>query len=96
MEELIETCKLKEGKHISLEDAATKVARVYGGSAKLLKLYGITMDSTKLAASALTKGAARGAAKTLAGRCSRSPWEARLTSQRREVKSLPAPGAVGG
>src|SRR4051812_33011677 len=40
-------------KHQNLSDTALQLAKVYGGSGRILKEFGITMDSTKQAASAL-------------------------------------------
>lgn len=40
-------------KHQSLSDTALQLAKVYGGSGRILKEFGITMDSTKQAAAAL-------------------------------------------
>lgn len=45
---------LAAAKHISLSDAALKVAKVYGGAGRVLKEFGITMTSQKTAVSALS------------------------------------------
>ena len=46
---------LAAAKHESLATAAGQVAKVYAGSGKILKQYGITLESSKVTTEALTK-----------------------------------------
>jgi hypothetical protein len=53
---------LAASQHESLADAASQVARVYGGSGKVLKQYGLTMDSAKAQTAALKTATSQHAA----------------------------------
>ena len=49
LEEMGVTANIAASRHLKLTDAATMVAKTLGGSTKLFKLYGISVDSATLA-----------------------------------------------
>ncbi|HEY2089447.1 MAG TPA: hypothetical protein VGH54_25915, partial [Mycobacterium sp.] len=53
LEDMTVVANLAAQKHESLTEAAGQVAKVYGGAGKVLKQYGITLDSTTKQAAAL-------------------------------------------